>query len=220
MPYLTGNSIPAAHRCRQVSIPDDLFLLIAVNGALYDLTLPESWEQYGSVTPAESAAAMSTMLLSYFTSECDMASPGQSIVTFWHAFSAVDAGSAIVYSAVASQFHAGVWGQSPAAINNAWRSAPALLLDGAYTMHVLHTKNSGYGILTLDLVRYSDNVAVDSDAIDMYAPALAINQITNRTYAVPATAMYYLRGSVASKDPASTGYSAFLSMLQMYRTSQ
>jgi len=62
MPYLTGGTIPTADFiCRRLVIPDDLALIIAVNGAIEELTFAYNWEQHGTATPQETAAAMREM---------------------------------------------------------------------------------------------------------------------------------------------------------------
>lgn len=61
MPYITPNNIPTTVYCGRLLIPDDIYILAAVKGAIYELTLPETWEQVGTKTPAEMAAEMEKM---------------------------------------------------------------------------------------------------------------------------------------------------------------
>jgi len=68
MPYITPDTIPVATRSRDLLIPDDIYILAAVNGALYDLTLPENWEKVGAISPDEIAARMLEMFEAYLTS--------------------------------------------------------------------------------------------------------------------------------------------------------
>jgi len=69
MPYLTPNSIPVARLCRRIFIPDEPYIIAAVNGALYDLTREFNWQQYGEIEPAEIAQAMITMQHEYYESD-------------------------------------------------------------------------------------------------------------------------------------------------------
>lgn len=62
MPYLTPETVPSEVVCRRLRIPNDLTILGAVTGALAELTKPHKWEQDGTVTPDEIAAAMTRML--------------------------------------------------------------------------------------------------------------------------------------------------------------
>lgn len=72
MPWLTPETIPTGdNTCRQLVIPNDLYLVSAVTGALYELTMPENWEQFGEKTPEEAAQAMRDMLEAYLTSTCE-----------------------------------------------------------------------------------------------------------------------------------------------------
>lgn len=71
MPWLTGDTIAAADFiCRRLVIPNDIALIMAVNGALLDLVKPRNWEQHGAATPDETAALMQTMFFDYQESEC------------------------------------------------------------------------------------------------------------------------------------------------------
>jgi len=73
MPYLTGSSIPTADFiCRRLRIPNDIDLIISVNGALDELTNPENWEQFGTATPEEAAAAMDSMFREYLLGDACM----------------------------------------------------------------------------------------------------------------------------------------------------
>lgn len=69
MAWLTGNSIPTTDFiCRLLIIPNDLDLIIAVNGALDELTESENWEKFGTVTPQETADVMAVMWDKYIES--------------------------------------------------------------------------------------------------------------------------------------------------------
>ncbi len=68
--WLTPDSAPAATRCRRILIPDDPAWLALVSGALVELTKPENWEQFGTVTPEEAADRAQVMFLEYLDAEC------------------------------------------------------------------------------------------------------------------------------------------------------
>lgn len=62
MPWLTPDGpIPTAKICRLVRIPDDIFFIGDVNGALLALTQQYNWEEEGTLTPEECADAMFDM---------------------------------------------------------------------------------------------------------------------------------------------------------------
>jgi len=55
--YLTPDNVPEDSQCRMLKIPNSTAWLSVFMGALYPLTLPESWQQYGTLTPEEAAQA-------------------------------------------------------------------------------------------------------------------------------------------------------------------
>jgi len=67
--WLTPDTLPSDVVCRTLKIPDDLYLLVAVSGALLDLTYPDNWEQFGDQTPEDTAAAMYAMLRDFWVSQ-------------------------------------------------------------------------------------------------------------------------------------------------------
>lgn len=75
--WLTPESGATEYECRPVFIPldDDLSYMAAVNGALNELTKPENWEQFGSVTPEEAAEVMLEMYTQYTQEECGSETP-------------------------------------------------------------------------------------------------------------------------------------------------
>jgi microcystin-dependent protein len=77
MPYgwLTPDSIPSATKCRALVIPDDLAIIMAVSGALADLTYAHNWQKFGTVEPEEIADAMRIMYLAFIESlnDCEPA---------------------------------------------------------------------------------------------------------------------------------------------------
>lgn len=66
MGYPTPNSIPATSFCRRISIPDTPEWIGVVTGALLQLTEASNWDEVGTVTPDEAAAASLQMLNEYF----------------------------------------------------------------------------------------------------------------------------------------------------------
>jgi len=61
MAYLTPNSLPADTICRVLFIPNNDEFLAIVTGALQVLTFPESFVQFGTLTPDQTADAYVTM---------------------------------------------------------------------------------------------------------------------------------------------------------------
>ena len=69
--WLTGETPPPEEiRGRCFAVPNDLALVSAVTGALLPLTLPENWEQSGSMTVSEAAEIMSVAFEDFVSGEC------------------------------------------------------------------------------------------------------------------------------------------------------
>lgn len=63
--YLTPETLPTDFVCRVLTIPNDIDVLIAVNGQINELTKIQNWELFGTITPEEVAEAMNQMWLAY-----------------------------------------------------------------------------------------------------------------------------------------------------------
>lgn len=70
VPYLTGNTPGGGDTCHPLFIPDDLFFRAAVRGALYELTDPAIWEQFGTLSPDDCAALAMEMIDQFNTDVC------------------------------------------------------------------------------------------------------------------------------------------------------
>lgn len=69
MPFLTGDTL-AGETCYTMRVPGDIYFRAAIRGALLPLQSVYSWEQFGAVTPEESAQAAFDMLAEFFSSDC------------------------------------------------------------------------------------------------------------------------------------------------------
>jgi len=70
MPYLTPDSAPGDTICRTIVIPNQLDWITIVNGALSELFKAHNFEQYGSLTPQETADTFRDIWEAYHDSEC------------------------------------------------------------------------------------------------------------------------------------------------------
>jgi microcystin-dependent protein len=75
MPYLTPNTLPSGTICRTVLIPDHIDWLVIVNGAFSELIKPERFEQFGAITPEETANRFEQMFFEFRDSECNPVTP-------------------------------------------------------------------------------------------------------------------------------------------------
>lgn len=73
MPYLTGDVLaPTDFICRRLKIPNDLALIMAVNGAILTLTKSYNWQKFGIETADQAASLMSDMFYDYLESNVCM----------------------------------------------------------------------------------------------------------------------------------------------------
>lgn len=70
MAWLTPDSIPEDDDCRPLFIPNNSDWLAIVSGAILELTREWNWEAFGSVTPAQAAERMQTMMQQYYDEGC------------------------------------------------------------------------------------------------------------------------------------------------------
>lgn len=70
MPYLTPQATPDSTICRVLLIPDELYWLAAVQGALDELTKVYNWEQVTGITPQEAAEAAQKIVFQTYESVC------------------------------------------------------------------------------------------------------------------------------------------------------
>lgn len=67
--WLTPDNIPPSSMRVVLLIPDDSEWLAVISGVLLDLTNAANWEQYGALTPQETADKWLETLESWFTRE-------------------------------------------------------------------------------------------------------------------------------------------------------
>lgn len=72
MPYLTPDTIPEDTVCYRLNIPNDVAWVGIVKGALSELIKAYNFEQYGSVSPADTAQRFIDMYDEFVFQECDM----------------------------------------------------------------------------------------------------------------------------------------------------
>lgn len=88
MPWLTPDSPPdEGGYCRTIKLPESPELLYALNGAFLELTRSWNWQQFGDMTPEQTAEIMQVAFLDYLDSTC-----GDSGKPFWDDPEGDDAG--------------------------------------------------------------------------------------------------------------------------------
>ena len=72
MGYKTPETIPSGFFCARFFIPDDIYILAAVRGAILELAESNNWTQLGSVTPEQMASRMLEMYNEGFSGDACM----------------------------------------------------------------------------------------------------------------------------------------------------
>lgn len=67
MPWATPSSIPAGTVAKTLNVPDGEEWDAILTGALYELTLPENFQQVGTLTPDEVATRFRQMFEEFLT---------------------------------------------------------------------------------------------------------------------------------------------------------
>ena len=67
--WLTPDTPPATNTCRVLIFPDDVAYLAIIAGALIELTYPDNFEQFGTATPAQTAAVFDEMFNKFSANE-------------------------------------------------------------------------------------------------------------------------------------------------------
>lgn len=165
MPYLTGDTIPSSERCKVVRIPDDLAFLDALNGQLYELTLPENWETDGAVSAEDMAAKWDEIYDLYVAQECvelsDFVYPKQCSV-FPNSARLVT-GNGLTLANQASQIPAFTVFVTTPAINNRIRF-PIFIKQGVWDFKVRGIRNTNQGKVKI----YTDEQSSPLTEFDWY----------------------------------------------------
>ncbi len=72
MPYLTPDTAPEDTICRVMHIPNDMYWIAIVDGAVSELVKTYNFEKYGSATPSEVSSRFLAMYADFIESTCDM----------------------------------------------------------------------------------------------------------------------------------------------------
>lgn len=54
--WITPDEASSNTRLIEITVPDDMYLYSCLLGAVYLLTLPQNWEELGTITPEQAAA--------------------------------------------------------------------------------------------------------------------------------------------------------------------
>jgi len=210
MPYLTGDTVPVTRKCRTIHVPSDPAFMAAVSGQLIELIYPETWEKFGTLTPAQMAAAFRDAYYEFADSECielvDLKFPDQFNVNVLDA--KLVAGTNLLRTANASQFgnfHVEI---SPFAAAGNEMSWGVFVRKGRYDVTLVGAHNNNYGDIDLKV----DGVTVAAGQIG-YAAAGANNILYVFDLPFLTDGQHVLTCHTFQKQAASAAYRFVVSQL-------
>jgi len=209
--WLTGNSL-APITGRGLLIPGDLAFVMAVNGALDELTYEWNWEKFGTVTPEAAADAMRVMLAGYFESEYEPVSGGSSL--FLTGLSADGSTRPLVVSLQAAQFMGGFYTMNAPVVNDyiVW---VRMLQAGTWNYALSYYRQTTNGICTVT-VQPSSGFLITVNSHDLRGAALA-NQQVQGSFTLPVSGQTGIRLNMFGTSGA--GYALPVTALALWRPS-
>lgn len=157
---------------------------------------------------AETLLALETPMTMPFTPDNE--------VSAWHYNSIVDAGAAITSSIAATVHHGFISLQSPATINDVWKTLNFRLAAGSYVLYLAGQRFTANGIARMSVRRVSDNGEIWNATFDLYAAAATpFAEAFGSFDAVEND--YYLHCTLTGKHASSTSYQVRLSLIQLVR---
>lgn len=214
--WLTGDTL-TPQTGRVLIIPGDLSMIMAVNGALLELTFEKNWEQFGSLTPEQCAVAMRTMYFQWIES---MIPPGGFInateALILPTDAAVETGAAQVVSAATANFLNIQAIQNPSS-NGDSMLASRYLAAGDYEFRHVWARTTSAGILYVTLIAESDSTTVQPiGGLDMFGATLA-NQRTTGFFTLPFNDKWFIRFNVVGHNAGSSAYFHFWQFSHLWR---
>lgn len=214
--WLTGDSL-APQTGRILVIPGDLAFLMAVNGALAELGMEHNWEQFGTVTPEDTAQAMRDMLQAYFVSEIppEVEQMNTSLILF-PASAFIPSGNAFVWFTSSTMELGGYWQQNPAQTADQFRWEQ-YIAPGNYNYQMTYlrqtTNGKGTFYITPDFSTFLVSVNID------FRGALLANQRFTGTFTVPEPGAKYIIGVDGTGASSGSSYIRPVQRLEMWRDS-
>lgn len=208
--WITPDETGDSNIARCLSIPEKL--QPAANWALQQLTFPDNWEQVGTLTPAECAAAFVDVLSAYYESEgcTDMNAPDRQLVLWTEGV--VSAGNAIAQFVDASQGLNTYWAQSAPAINDEVVFS-VLLQAGTYDLTIVGQRQSASGIQ-----HWIIDGAEDAQTIDMYNSGLTVNYTATISIVIASSGLHEIKCKISTKNGSSSNYQNRMTYFKLIRT--
>lgn len=202
--WLTGDTL-TPQTGRVLIIPGDLSFIMAVNGALLELTYEWNWEQFGTVTPEAAADAMRLMYFNWIESTLPMDFP---VIDLWAYLATINLG-VWTYTASAN-VPFGYYMQSTTTLPGidpyeARNQVP--LPGGTYTYTGTYVRTTAGGIIDVNLYKTGGSapLVVIVNNRDTYG-AFAF-QVVTASFVVPQDGIYDVAvTTTGTKNGSSSGY--------------
>jgi len=218
-PVAANYVTPSGVMCVQVMVPDDNEHVALLQGLMANLTNAENWQG----TEAEKAQLSYLWEVAYVQTDwgqCVTPSEAgnQARVSLWHRWAQIAAGNALQVNVDATVLYGHYVRQNTAAsgdetYQDCWLSA------GTYAYRVLYYRLTVNGQLDLLLVYQPDSsITTIVTAAEMYGTALQ-NQVISGTFTISNSGQYKLHFKIATKNAASSGFGAPLTMTEIWKTS-
>lgn len=210
--WLTGDTL-APITGRVLFIPGDLNFLMAVNGALTELTFPYNWEQFGTVTPEAAAEAMTIMLADYFQSEAPLIA-GDSELWLFGSSGQVKVGNALGMVIDTTTRFNQYWQQNPAANGDKFnfrRNIDA----GNWSYRYWYNRTTASAIVNIKIA--DQGGTVENVNLDMYGAAL-VNQSFTGTFTATEGGSTTIDLEIVGRNAANTtGWLNRLICIEMWK---
>lgn len=209
MPWLTGDEVPTTFKCREVRIPDNPAFVSALNGAVLELTYPHNWEQFGTLTPQEMAAAFLDV---YFALQDDQCVEPQTVI--YPASFEINPLSARVFGGGVPTFTVnttvvnGLYAEQLPAALGTQLVYPFYCRAGTYDMMLIGLRSTIYA----QTKYYLDDVDLVT-AHDWYNAATQTNFQQTFSMVVPADGWHKLRIHAYAKNVSSSAYNVRISSI-------
>lgn len=204
--WLTPDAPSGVTIRRVLHIPVEL--LSSVNGALQELTEAYNWEQYGALTPEQTAALCETMLGEYYVDIVGDDIGGRNQVVPPYCPSSFSNGWDWLGSAGSNA--GGYWQCADSAPVNNYVEWTLYMPPGSYKVRTVMRAASTCGDYRVTM----DGSTIEN--ISAYSASTALNTVfLSIAFSVTGSAAHLLRYTTVGKQPASTGYRLYISAINL-----
>lgn len=207
-------------RCIAIRVPDDDSYLPLLAGLL---ALPSYAKNYQDPDSDQAQGVADIWRDAYIETDWEGCMPptesgNQTRVSFWHRLTNVTTGNALQIVYDTSQFHSHYARQNVAAVGDD-NYQDVWLPAGQYQIRVLCLRNTSCGRLSVFFQYQPDLSTVTAmSAVEMYLAGSQYNSVLTGSFALTKSGQYRVFWQVPSKIAASSGYNAYLTVTDVWKT--